>query len=74
MLHGGRDFQVPDTDWVLWQKALATRNDVQWLAYPALNHIGIAGNGPSSLQEYAQTGHVDATLIDDVAAWIKAQR
>ncbi|HFT6977262.1 alpha/beta fold hydrolase [Stenotrophomonas sp. GD03701] len=74
MLHGGRDFQVPDADWVLWQKALAGRGDVQWQAYPALNHIGIAGSGPSSLQEYAQPGHVDATLIDDVATWIKAQR
>lgn len=74
MLHGGRDFQVPDTDWVLWQKALATRSDVQWRAYPALNHIGIAGTGRSSLQEYTQPGHVDATLIDDVATWIKAQR
>lgn len=74
MLHGGRDFQVPDADWTLWQKALAGRSDVQWQAYPALNHIGIAGSGPSSLQEYAHPGHVDATLIDDVATWIKAQR
>lgn len=74
MLHGGRDFQVPDADWALWQKALAGRSDVQWRAYPALNHIGIAGSGPSSLQEYAQPGHVDTTLIDDVATWIKAQR
>lgn len=74
MLHGGRDFQVPDTDWTLWKKALAGRTDVQWRAYPALNHIGIAGSGPSALQEYAQPGHVDAKLIDDVAAWVKAQR
>lgn len=74
MLHGGRDFQVPDADWALWQKALAGRSDVQWRAYPALNHIGIAGSGPSSLQEYAQPGNVDTTLIDDVATWIKAQR
>ncbi|WP_239504022.1 alpha/beta hydrolase [Stenotrophomonas maltophilia] len=74
MLHGGRDFQVPDADRALWQKALAGRSDVQWRAYPALNHIGIAGSGPSSLQEYAQPGHVDTTLIDDVATWIKAQR
>lgn len=74
MLHGGRDFQVPDADWVLWQKALAGRSDVQWQAYPALNHIGIAGSGPSSLQEYAQPGHVDTALIDDVVTWIEAQR
>ncbi|MEN5005765.1 alpha/beta hydrolase [Stenotrophomonas indicatrix] len=74
MLHGGRDFQVPETDWALWKKALADRRDVQWKAYPALNHIGIAGSGPSSLKEYAQPGHVDGQLIDDVARWVEAQR
>ncbi|WP_368866078.1 alpha/beta hydrolase [Stenotrophomonas maltophilia] len=74
MLHGGRDFQVPDADWALWQKALARRDDVQWRTYPALNHIGIAGSGPSSLKEYTRPGHVDAGLIDDIARWVEAQR
>lgn len=74
MLHGGRDFQVPDADWQLWKQALQGRRDVQWQAYPALNHIGVAGSGPSSLKEYAQPGHVDTTLIADVARWVEAQR
>ncbi|MBA8681742.1 alpha/beta fold hydrolase [Stenotrophomonas tumulicola] len=74
MLHGGRDFQVPDTDWMLWQQALQGREDVQWKSYPALNHIGIAGDGPGSLKEYAQPGHVDARLVDDVASWVESQR
>lgn len=74
MLHGGRDFQVPDTDWQLWKQALQGRRNVQWQAYPALNHIGVAGSGPSSLKEYAQPGHVDPALIADVAHWVEAQR
>ncbi|MNT81143.1 hypothetical protein D3C72_2207100 [compost metagenome] len=74
MLHGGRDFQVPETDWALWKKALAERTDVKWKVYPALNHIGIAGSGSSSLKEYAQPGHVDGQLIDDVARWVESQR
>ncbi|AWH48809.1 hypothetical protein C1925_06395 [Stenotrophomonas sp. SAU14A_NAIMI4_5] len=74
MLHGGRDFQVPDADWQLWKQALQGRKDVQWQAYPALNHIGVAGSGPSSLKEYAQPGHVDPALIADVAHWVEAQR
>lgn len=74
MLQGGRDFQVPDTDWKLWKDALGKRSDVQWQAYPALNHIGVAGSGPSSLKEYASAGHVDPQLIADVARWIGAQR
>ena len=40
--------------------------------YPALNHLGIAGEGPGTLAEYNKPGgHVDAQLIDDVAAWIR---
>lgn len=74
MLHGGRDFQVPDADWQLWKQALQGRKDVQWQAYPALNHIGVAGSGPSSLKEYAQPGQVDPALIADVARWVEAQR
>ena len=74
MLHGGRDFQVPDADWQLWKQALQGRKDVQWQAYPALNHIGVARSGPSSLKEYAQPGHVDPALIADVARWVEAQR
>ena len=74
MLHGGRDFQVPDTDWTLWQAALQGRSDVQWKRYPSLNHIGIAGSGPGSLKEYTQPGQVDPQLIDDAARWIEAQR
>ena len=40
--------------------------------YPALNHLGIAGEGDGNLAEYAKPGHVDAQLIGDVAAWVRA--
>ena len=74
LVHGGRDFQITDTDWALWQAALKGRNDVAWKRYPALNHIGVAGTGPSSLKEYTQAGHVDDQLVDDIATWIEAQK
>lgn len=70
-LQGGRDFQVVDTDWQLWRKALAEAPRVTFKHYPALNHLGIAGQGPGSLAEYQEPGHVDAQLIADVATWIK---
>ncbi|MNO03294.1 hypothetical protein D3C81_2239510 [compost metagenome] len=41
--------------------------------YPALNHLGIAGEGKGSLEEYARPGHVDPALINDIALWINAQ-
>jgi hypothetical protein len=73
LLQGGRDFQVTETDWQLWQRGLSGRRNASFQHYPALNHLGIAGDGPGSLQEYSQPGHVLPALIDDVAAWIGAQ-
>ena len=73
ILHGGRDIQVVDTDWQLWRKAFDDDPRATLRAYPALNHLGIAGEGPGNLAEYQQAGHVDATLIADIAAWIQAR-
>jgi dienelactone hydrolase len=70
-LQGGRDFQVVDTDWQLWRKEFADAPRATFKRYPALNHLGIAGEGPGTLAEYNQPGHVDAQLIADTAAWIK---
>ncbi|WP_246606603.1 alpha/beta hydrolase [Novilysobacter antarcticus] len=74
LLQGGRDFQVVDTDWQLWRRALAGRSNATLKHYPALNHLGIAGSGPGSMAEYQQAGHVDAALIADIAAWIGQQQ
>jgi alpha-beta hydrolase superfamily lysophospholipase len=70
LLQGGRDFQVIDTDWQLWRAALADRPNATLKHYPALNHLGIAGEGPGTLDEYQTPGHVDPALIQDIAEWI----
>lgn len=70
LLHGGRDIQVTDTDWGLWQSALADSDNATLRRYPALNHLGIAGEGPGTLAEYQRPGNVDPGLIADIAAWI----
>jgi len=72
LLQGGRDIQVTATDWRLWSDALKGNKRATLRAYPALNHLGIAGTGPGTLEEYMVAGHVDATLIADVAAWVQA--
>lgn len=74
LLQGGRDFQVVDTDWQLWQHGLARQRQVSFKHYPAVNHLGVAGQGPGSLQEYNTPGNVLPQLVDDVAQWIEAQR
>jgi dienelactone hydrolase len=72
LLQGGRDIQVIDTDWQRWNNGLRGER-YRFHHYPALNHLGIAGEGKGSLEEYARPGHVDAGLINDVAQWIKTQ-
>lgn len=73
ILHGGRDIQVIDADWQRWLDAFSDDPRVELRSYPALNHLGIAGEGPGTLAEYQRPGHVDAQLIADIAAWIKAR-
>lgn len=70
LLQGGRDFQVTSTDWELWKEAFADDSRATFRYYPALNHLGIAGQGASSLEEYQRPGNVDAQMINDIANWI----
>lgn len=71
ILHGNRDIQVTDDDWQGWRGAFANDPRATLKAYPALSHLGIAGSGPGSLADYQAAGRVDATLIRDVAEWIR---
>lgn len=71
LLQGGRDFQVVEADWRNWQTGLGNYPRATFKHYPALSHLGIAGEGPGSLSEYQRPGHVDPALIADTAAWIK---
>ena len=70
ILQGGRDFQVPPaTNFEEFKKALSSRKNVTLKFYPALNHLFIAGTGPSTPQEYGKLGHVDEQVIIDIASW-----
>ena len=72
LLQGGRDFQVVDTDWQLWKKAFSSDPRATFKHYAALNHLGIAGEGPGTPAEYNKPGgHVDTQLIDDIATWLR---
>jgi dienelactone hydrolase len=73
VLQGERDYQVTMDDFAAWQRALGARANVQLKSYPALNHLFIAGSGPSAPAEYNQAGHVDETVVRDIAAWIVRQ-
>jgi dienelactone hydrolase len=70
VLQGERDYQVTMEDFGAWQRALGSRANVQLKSYPALNHVFIAGSGPSAPAEYERPGHVDEAVVRDIAAWI----
>lgn len=73
ILQGGRDYQVTEADYEKWQKELASKGNAAFKFYPALNHLFISGQGPSTPQEYQQPGHVDKTVISDITAWLSGR-
>ena len=74
ILQGERDYQVTMEEFGRWKAALGARADVTFRSYPALNHLFIAGSGPSLPAEYQTPGHVAEDVIRDIAAWILARR
>lgn len=70
ILQGGRDYQVTMDEFARWKAALASKANVTFKSYPALNHLMIAGAGKSLPAEYNTPGHVDRHVVDDIASWI----
>ena len=70
VLQGERDYQVTMAEFARWQAALGSRADVNFRSYPALNHLFIAGTGPSLPGEYLVAGHVAEEVVRDIADWI----
>ncbi len=70
ILQGGRDYQVTVQEFQSWKAALSGRHNVAFRLYPDLNHLFMAGKGPGTPKEYAIAGHVDASVVSDIARWI----
>jgi dienelactone hydrolase len=70
VLQGGRDAQVGMKDFAGWQRALKSTPRATLKAYPKLNHLFVAGEGPSGPADYEKPGHVDAAVVGDVASFV----
>jgi len=70
LAQGGRDYQVPPSELAAWREALAGPSDATFREYPGLNHLLMAGSGPSTPAEYSEPGHVASEVVADLAAWI----
>lgn len=71
ILQGERDYQVTMADFKLWQAALQGKQGVVFRSFPALNHLMIAGSGPSTPAEYQQPGHVAPEVLDAIADFVR---
>ena len=70
ILQGGRDYQVTPANFEDWRRALGGHKNATLKIYPDLNHLFVAGAGPSTPQEYDIPGHVAENVVADIAAWI----
>jgi dienelactone hydrolase len=71
VLQGARDYQVVDADWALWSASLGAKPNATLKKYEALDHLFVAGAGPSTPADYERPGgHVAAEVIADLARWL----
>jgi hypothetical protein len=72
VLSGGRDYQVTSKDLDGWKAALGSEPRATIRLFPALNHLFVAGEGPSTPAEYEKPGHVAPEVVEAIAAWVRA--
>ena len=73
-LQGSGDFQVsPTLDFARWQRELAGRPHTAFHLYPGLSHLFMPAGKTGTVADYKAPEHVDAQVVADIAAWVKAQ-
>ncbi len=71
MLHGGRDYQIPMTDFFGWKDAFGDKDNWELNLYDDLNHAMVSGEGTPNHQEYfIPNFKVDETLLNDIVDFI----
>ncbi len=73
IVHGGRDYQVTINDYNAWKAALQNHHNTTFKLYQEMDHLFVAGDGPSTPASYFEENNVDKRVIDDIADWIRAQ-
>lgn len=73
LLQGERDYQVTMKDFRIWQQKMRKKQNATLISYPALNHLFIPGEGPSTPQEYMKKGCVSDQVADDIARFINKE-
>lgn len=72
-LQGGRDFQVPVSEFESFRADLAGRTNVTFQLFPKLNHLFTEGEGEiSTMAEYLVPANVPEYVIAAIADWIRS--
>jgi dienelactone hydrolase len=75
ILQGKRDYQVTyEDDFYIWNNTIGNNVNVDLITYETLNHLFIHGTGTPSNEEYMLPGHIQESVIKDIADWIKLKR
>jgi len=70
-LQGGRDFQVPVSEFESLQADLAGRTNLTFQLFPKLNHLFTEGEGEvSTMAEYTVPANVPEYVVQTIADWI----
>jgi hypothetical protein len=70
VLQGESDYQVTMADFAGWQKGLAGKSSARLKSFPKLNHLFIRVEGKSTPENTLTSGHVDETVVEEIARWI----
>lgn len=73
IFQGGNDIQVGEVDYNLWKTSLGNKPNVTYKFYPELNHLMSPQTEKSTGAQYQVPVNVSETLVNDLAAWIKAK-
>jgi len=70
ILEGERDYQVPMTDYRIWQKTMEGKQNVSFYSFSTLNHLFLEGKGKSMPKEYTVKSNVPEYVIDKIVEWV----
>lgn len=70
-IQGGRDYQVTNTDYKLWQDGLKQHANAEFQYFDNLNHLFMSGTGKSTPAEYQAKGTVNEEIPAAMADFIQ---
>jgi len=70
IMNGGRDYQVPLSEFEKWKEALGEKENVTFAECPTVNHMFFEGEGAPSPDEYDLQKNVPEVIILGICEWL----